>query len=111
MWLPTLSLNPVRVRLNPQCRAPLPLMDKKKSLNPMPDCQGGPSHLGERPVVGAQCGGSELGRLRAALSALKRFGPVAAVAAVMLVVFAMGWHGEITLENVVALHDRFHNVL
>jgi uncharacterized membrane protein YdjX (TVP38/TMEM64 family) len=86
-------------------------MDKKKSLNPMPDCQGGPSHLGERPVVGAQCGGSELGRLRAALSALKRFGPVAAVAAVMLVVFAMGWHGEITLENVVALHDRFHNVL
>ena len=29
----------------------------------------------------------------------------------MLLVFAMGWHREVTLENIVALRDRFHHVL
>ena len=42
---------------------------------------------------------------------LKRFAPLAAVAAAMLLVFAMGWHHAITLENIVAQRDRFHHVL
>jgi uncharacterized membrane protein YdjX (TVP38/TMEM64 family) len=42
---------------------------------------------------------------------LRRYGPLTAVAAVMLVVFAMGWHREVTLENVIDLRERFHDVL
>jgi uncharacterized membrane protein YdjX (TVP38/TMEM64 family) len=37
--------------------------------------------------------------------------PVLAIAAAMLLAFAMGWHRAITLENVVAWRDRFHLVL
>jgi hypothetical protein len=29
----------------------------------------------------------------------------------MLLVLAMGWHREVTLENIVALRGRFHHVL
>jgi uncharacterized membrane protein YdjX (TVP38/TMEM64 family) len=43
--------------------------------------------------------------------ACKRFGPVTVIALVMLIVFAMGWHRALTLENIVALRDRFHTVL
>jgi len=43
--------------------------------------------------------------------ACKRFGPVTLIALVMLLVFGMGWHRELTLENIVALRDRFHTVL
>jgi len=43
--------------------------------------------------------------------ACKRCGPVALIALVMLLVFGMGWHRELTLENIVALRDRFHTVL
>lgn len=46
-----------------------------------------------------------------ALSAAKRFGPLALVAAAMLLVLGMGWHREVTLENIVALRDRFQHVL
>jgi uncharacterized membrane protein YdjX (TVP38/TMEM64 family) len=42
---------------------------------------------------------------------LKRFAPLAVVAAAMLLVFSMGWHHAITLENIVAQRDRFHHVL
>ena len=41
----------------------------------------------------------------------KRFGPIAIIVGVMLVVFGMGWHRELSLENIVALRDRFHTVL
>jgi uncharacterized membrane protein YdjX (TVP38/TMEM64 family) len=46
-----------------------------------------------------------------ALSILKRYGPLACLGAVMLLVLGMGWHREVTLENIVALRDRFHDVL
>ena len=42
---------------------------------------------------------------------LSRWAPLLAIAAVMLFVLAMGWHRAITLENIVALRDRFHVVL
>jgi uncharacterized membrane protein YdjX (TVP38/TMEM64 family) len=84
-------------------------MDKKKSLNPMPDGQGGRPHLGEGPVAGR--GSAEVGKGRFALTTLKRFGPLACVGAAMLLVLGMGWHREVTLENIVALRDRFHHVL
>jgi uncharacterized membrane protein YdjX (TVP38/TMEM64 family) len=43
--------------------------------------------------------------------ALKRFGPLVAIVAAMALVFVLGWHEHITLENVVAQRDRFHGVL
>lgn len=39
---------------------------------------------------------------------LARFAPLAVIAAAALLVFAMGWHRAITLENIVALRDRCH---
>lgn len=44
-------------------------------------------------------------------TALKRFGPLVAVAAAMAVVFILGWHNHLTLDNIVAQRDRFHSVL
>jgi uncharacterized membrane protein YdjX (TVP38/TMEM64 family) len=53
------------------------------------------------------------GRARTPIAwpACKRFGPIALIMMVMLLVFAMGWHRELTLENIVGLRDRFHDVL
>ena len=44
---------------------------------------------------------------------LQRFGPLARhlAAAMAIVVLALGWHNHLTLENVVAQRDRFHDVL
>ena len=86
-------------------------MEKKKSPNPMPDCEAGRAHLREGPLVGDRCGSPEVGRSHFVLATLKRFGPLACVGAAMLLVLGMGWHREVTLENVVALRDRFHHVL
>lgn len=66
---------------------------------PMPDCQGGRSRLGI--ASGAH----------SALAALKRFGPLVCVAAAMVLVLVMGWHREVTLENIVALRERFQHAL
>lgn len=44
-------------------------------------------------------------------SPLKRFGPLVAIVAAMALVFAMGWHEHLTLENVVAQRDRFRRLL
>ncbi len=40
-----------------------------------------------------------------------RFVPLAIVAVAMAIAFAMGWHKSLTLENVVAVRDRFHGFL
>jgi uncharacterized membrane protein YdjX (TVP38/TMEM64 family) len=72
--------------------------------NEVPGC-----HDGRRGAVdGALLGAS---KPRPALNAFKRFGPLVVIAAVMLLVFAIGWHREVTVENIVALRDRFHVVL
>jgi uncharacterized membrane protein YdjX (TVP38/TMEM64 family) len=84
---------------------------QKKELNDLPGCDQG---LARRPRFDDQLGhiGHPGGASRrSALMILKRFGPVAVIAAVMLLVFIMGWHREVTLENIVALRDRFHHIL
>jgi uncharacterized membrane protein YdjX (TVP38/TMEM64 family) len=43
--------------------------------------------------------------------ACKRFGPITLIMVAMLLVLAMGWHRELSLENIVGLRDRFHHVL
>jgi uncharacterized membrane protein YdjX (TVP38/TMEM64 family) len=43
--------------------------------------------------------------------ALKRFGPLAIIAVVLVVIVAMGWHRQVTLENIVSARDRFHLLL
>jgi len=63
-----------------------------------------------RPPLGGAGGRAEVG-LHPAAVALRRFGPLVAVIAVILLILAMGWHREVTLENVVTLRDRFHDVL
>jgi uncharacterized membrane protein YdjX (TVP38/TMEM64 family) len=46
-----------------------------------------------------------------ALCALRRYGPLAVVLGITAVLLAGGWHNELTLENVVAQRDRFHDML
>jgi uncharacterized membrane protein YdjX (TVP38/TMEM64 family) len=43
--------------------------------------------------------------------ALRRFGPFAAVAVAMVLVFATGWHRHFTLETIVDQRDRFQSFL
>ena len=43
--------------------------------------------------------------------AIKRYGPLLLIAGAMVLVFGMGWHGEVTLDNIVLLRSRFHHVL
>jgi uncharacterized membrane protein YdjX (TVP38/TMEM64 family) len=42
---------------------------------------------------------------------LRRFAPLIGILAVMSIVFALGWHHHLTLENLVIQRDRFHGVL
>jgi len=72
--------------------------------NEVPGC-----HDGHRGAVDGVLPGTS--KPRPALNAFKRFGPLVVIAAVMLLVFAMGWHREVTVDNIVALRDRFHVVL
>jgi len=51
------------------------------------------------------------GKITAGCMGLRRFGPLVAVAVAMGLVFALGWHHHLSLENVVAQRDRFHGVL
>jgi uncharacterized membrane protein YdjX (TVP38/TMEM64 family) len=45
------------------------------------------------------------------LKALRRFGPLLIFVSIVVLVLFMGWHREVTAENIVALRDRFHVVL
>ena len=75
----------------------VPANDPPGSARGLPGCPGpGPSGAG---------GGHR------ALSALKRYGPVGLIVLVMVLVFAFGWHREVTLENIVELRDRFRHIL
>src|SRR5262245_24004667 len=55
--------------------------------------------------------GSEAPAARRLAAAAKRFGPLLAIAAAMLLAIGMGWHREVTLENIALLRERFHHVL
>jgi len=43
------------------------------------------------------------------LAALKRFGPLAIIAAALILIFAMGWHRHITLENIAIHRDALRD--
>jgi len=45
------------------------------------------------------------------LTALRRYGPPVLIAGGMAFAFMQGWHQQVTLENMVAQHDRFHHFL
>jgi len=72
--------------------------------NEVPGCHDGHGGAADGVLPGTS-------KPRPALNAFKRFGPLVVIAAVMLLVFAMGWHREVTVDNIVALRDRFHVVL
>ena len=71
---------------------------------------GAPGCGKERLATGTARAG-EVAKPAAARSAFRRYGPLAVVAAAMALVFAMGWHHRLTLENIVIPRDRFHHVL
>jgi uncharacterized membrane protein YdjX (TVP38/TMEM64 family) len=75
----------------------------------MPGCPEGLPGAVVAPIGAA--GSSGTGRPRSVLKILQRAWPLLAVAAVMILVFATGWHRHVTIENIVQLHDRFHVVL
>ncbi len=72
--------------------------------NEVPGCHDRRPGLVDGVLLGAS-------KPRPALNAFKRFGPLVVIAAIMLLVFAMGWHREVNVENIVALRDHFHVVL
>jgi uncharacterized membrane protein YdjX (TVP38/TMEM64 family) len=55
--------------------------------------------------------GSVMSTWRGSLGVVSRFGPPIAIAALTVLALAMGWHRQITLENVVAARERFHTML
>jgi uncharacterized membrane protein YdjX (TVP38/TMEM64 family) len=79
-------------------------MKNKIPPNEMPGCHNGRPGVVDGVLLGAA-------KPRATLKACKRFGPLVVIAAVMVLVFAIGWHREVTVENIVALRDHFHLVL
>lgn len=76
---------------------------------------GAPGRREEKLATGAICAGKvgnpSMGKAPAARSGLRRYGPLLAVAAAMALVFVMGWHHQLTLENIVLQRDRFHHFL
>lgn len=86
-------------------------MSSKIPINPVPGChderRGG--------LEGGLQGVAEVGlcgeATRSGLCKWRRLAPLAAVVAVTGLVLLMGWHRQVTAENIVALRDRFHFVL
>src|SRR4051812_21455701 len=104
MGMATPTFLVVRVRHNPERSADCRPMKNKFPASEAPSCHDGRPGLVDGVLPGA-------GKPRSALKIVARFGPLVLIAAVMLLVFAMGWHREVTVENIVALRDRFHVVL
>src|ERR1700730_14103851 len=82
-------------------------MAADRPLNDLP-CGGKPSGLANGAL---RASGAAATRFGAVLVTLRRFGPLAIVAAVLLLLVAMGWQRQITLENIVTARDRFHEML
>ena len=82
---------------------------------PLGDPSSGGGKLSRLPGVQVPGDGADtLSRRRpaaCALVALRRFGPLAIVAAVIVLIVAMGWHRQVTLENIITARDRFHHML
>jgi uncharacterized membrane protein YdjX (TVP38/TMEM64 family) len=85
-------------------------MDRSKPLKELHGCED-PSC----PAKGALAEPPRTTRLGPSRQALRRgarrFGPLGVLAAVILLILAMGWHHHVTIENIVALRDRSHLLL
>jgi uncharacterized membrane protein YdjX (TVP38/TMEM64 family) len=51
------------------------------------------------------------GKAPLASALLRRYGPPLLVVALLLLVLLKGWHGQLSLENVIVLRDRFQQLL
>jgi uncharacterized membrane protein YdjX (TVP38/TMEM64 family) len=80
------------------------LMLSKEPLKDLPGC---PARLTATPKPAA----GAAGKRRSLLRLLRRFGPLVLIAALMVLVFAMGWHRQVTLANIVRFRDEFHHVI
>jgi uncharacterized membrane protein YdjX (TVP38/TMEM64 family) len=78
-------------------------MDDNEPLRPVSGCLGGPAAASS--VIHAP------GGRRTLAAKLKRFGPILLIVAAMVLVFGMGWHREVALENIVLMRERFHHIL
>jgi uncharacterized membrane protein YdjX (TVP38/TMEM64 family) len=67
--------------------------------------------LGGEGAPGSRLNASPWASLKASLKVWHRALPLALVLAAVALVLVMGWHRTLTLENVVALRDRFHGML
>jgi uncharacterized membrane protein YdjX (TVP38/TMEM64 family) len=77
--------------------------------NEVPACREGPPEAVVASIGIAADPGT--GRSRTVSRILRRVWPLLAIAAIMICIFATGWHRQVTIENIVQLHDRFHVVL
>jgi uncharacterized membrane protein YdjX (TVP38/TMEM64 family) len=68
-------------------------------------CGGEHPRLAKKPLPDGEGAGSTASRPRSLIASLKRFGPLAVIAAVLILIVAMGWHRHITLENVATHRD------
>ena len=85
-------------------------MADERPLNDLP-CAGKLPELTKVSLRTGERAGLPATRLGTVLSALRRFGPLVVIAAVLLLLIGMGWHRQVTLENIVAARDRFHLML
>jgi len=101
-------------------------MKRNPSLNQVPGCRDGHPGLGSarasdrpsgagpeaRPKAGPKAGpdaGPDAGCSRR--KAWRRLAPLAVLVLAVAVALVMGWHRPVSVENVVALRDRFHTLL
>jgi uncharacterized membrane protein YdjX (TVP38/TMEM64 family) len=86
-------------------------MSSKIPIDPVPGCHDGRRGGIEGGLVGVAnvepCGEAP----RSGGSKWRRLAPLAAVVAATGIVLLMGWHRQVTAENIVALRDRFHFIL
>jgi uncharacterized membrane protein YdjX (TVP38/TMEM64 family) len=87
-------------------------MNSKPPLNEVPGCRDGRPALTDGLLPSTTDRAPDCAKVQSATwRRWKRFVPLVAIAAVMALVVLMGWHREVTAENVVALRDRFHGAL
>jgi uncharacterized membrane protein YdjX (TVP38/TMEM64 family) len=86
-------------------------MKSKPPLNEVPGCHDGRPGLVDGMLLGLADGTPGPAGRHPGGRAWQRFGPLVVIAAVLGLILVMGWHRELTAENIVALRDRFHHVL
>jgi uncharacterized membrane protein YdjX (TVP38/TMEM64 family) len=86
-------------------------MKSKTPLNQVPGCHDGHPGVISGGLLGVANVTPSAEKPRSGLRAWQRFAPLVVIAAVTALVFLMGWHREVTVENIVALRDRFHFIL